>query len=243
MKRLFTPLAVGTAAWLLVACGGGDSPGSTSADAQRATDSAYRTAAPAGTTASRLDARLKGAQGQVRVWVSLEQNSVATQRATLAEADALLASDRKAIKSAPSLRAGVAEHRMRIRDAQGALTSRLESLGGKVLARVQNAHNAVAGLDGEPLSLLQFLHRAGILCGIGAVMFPFHGDWEYVLQFHRLPAQDPQVGEFDQPHGFVHGLGVVVQAEQPPPHFLRELRYHLKNMLAPCVVRNLHALE
>lgn len=144
MKRLFTPLAVGTAAWLLVACGGGDSSGSTSADAQRATDSAYRTAAPAGTTASRLDARLKGAQGQVRVWVSLEQNSVAAQRATLAEADALLASDRKAIKSAPSLRAGVAEHRLRIRDAQGALSSRLESLGGKVLARVQNAHNAIA---------------------------------------------------------------------------------------------------
>lgn len=144
MKRMFTPLAVGAAAWLLVACGGGDSPGSTSADAQRAADSAYRIAAPAGATASRLDARLKGAQGQVRVWVSLEQNSVAAQRAALAESDALLASDRKAIKSAPSLRAGVAEHRLRIRDAQGALTSRLESLGGKVLARVQNAHNAVA---------------------------------------------------------------------------------------------------
>lgn len=144
MKRTFTPLAVGAAAWLLVACGGGDSSGTTSGDAQRVTDSAHRVAAPAGVTASRIDSRLKTAKGQVRVWVSLEQNSVAAQRAALAEADAALASDRKAIKSAPALRAGVAEHRLRIRDAQGALAGSLESLGGKVLARVQNAHNAIA---------------------------------------------------------------------------------------------------
>ena len=149
MKRLFTPLAVGAAAWLLVACGGGDSPGAASGDASQAaaasaTGTAYRIPAPDGATASRIDARLRGAQGQVRVWVSLEQNSVAAQRAALAEADAVLASDRMAIKSAASLRAGVAEHRLRIRDAQGALASQLGALGGKELARVQNAHNAIA---------------------------------------------------------------------------------------------------
>lgn len=198
MKRLFTPLAVGTAAWLLVACGGGDSPGSTSADAQRATDSAYRTAAPAGTTASRLDARLKGAQGQVRVWVSLEQNSVATQRATLAEADALLASDRKAIKSAPSLRAGVAEHRMRIRDAQGALTSRLESLGGKVLARVQNAHNAVAvSIDAAQLA------QVAAITGVAKV--------RPVLDYQLdLSATVPYVGAATAQAQGVDGSGVTV---------------------------------
>jgi minor extracellular serine protease Vpr len=198
VKRLFTPLAVGTAAWLLVACGGGDSSGSSSADAQRATDSAYRTAAPAGTTASRLDARLKGAQGQVRVWVSLEQNSVAAQRAALAEADALLASDRKAIKSAPSLRAGVAEHRMRIRDAQGALTSRLESLGGKVLARVQNAHNAVAvSIDAAQLA------QVAAITGVAKV--------RPVLDYQLdLSATVPYVGAATAQAKGVDGSGVTV---------------------------------
>lgn len=198
MKRLFTPLAVGAAAWLLVACGGGDSPGSTSADAQRATDSAYRTAAPPGATASRLDARLKGAQGQVRVWVSLEQNSVAAQRATLAEADALLAADRKAIKSAPSLRAGVAEHRLRIRDAQGAVTSRLESLGGKVLARVQNAHNAVAvSIDAAQLA------QVAAITGVARV--------RPVLDYQLdLSATVPYVGAATAQASGVDGSGVTV---------------------------------
>ncbi|WP_341891827.1 S8 family serine peptidase [Variovorax sp. YR752] len=195
---MFTPLAVGAAAWLLVACGGGDSPGSTSADAQRATDSAYRVAAPVGSTASRLDARLKGAQGQVRVWVSLEQNSVAAQRAALAESDSLLASDRKAIKSAPSLRAGVAEHRLRIRDAQGAVASRLESLGGKVLARVQNAHNAVAvSIDAAQLA------QVAAISGVAKV--------RPVLDYQLdLSATVPYVGAATAQAKGVDGSGVTV---------------------------------
>ena len=68
MKRLFTPLAVGAAAWLLVACGGGDAPGASSdigaqASAQRAGGNGYRVAAPEGLAATRLDARLKAARG------------------------------------------------------------------------------------------------------------------------------------------------------------------------------------
>jgi len=119
VKRMFTPLAVGAAAWLLVACGGGDSPGAVSGDAaqaaaQRATGASYLVPAPEGAAASRIDSRLRGAQGAVKVWVSLEQNSVAAQRAALAEADTMLASDRKAIKSSSALRAGVAQHRQRI---------------------------------------------------------------------------------------------------------------------------------
>lgn len=149
MKRMFTPLAVGAAAWLLVACGGGDSPGAAAADAaqaaaQRATGASYRTPAPEGAAASRIDSRLRGAQGAVKVWVSLEQNSVAAQRAALAEADAMLAADRKAIKSSSALRAGVAQHRQRIQDTQASLASQLNALGGTELARVQNAHNAIA---------------------------------------------------------------------------------------------------
>lgn len=147
MKRLLSPLAVGAAAWLLVACGGGDSSGAASAeDAQASAQRVVgaRTAAPEGAVASRLDARLRGAQGVVNVWVSLEQNSVAAQRAALAEADASLSADRVAIKSAASLRAGAMEHRQRIRETQGQLSAQLSALGGKELARVQTAHNAIA---------------------------------------------------------------------------------------------------
>lgn len=203
MKRLFTPLAVGAAAWLLVACGGGDSPGAASGDASQAaaasaTGTAYRIPAPDGATASRIDARLRGAQGQVRVWVSLEQNSVAAQRAALAEADAVLASDRMAIKSAASLRAGVAEHRLRIRDAQGALASQLGALGGKELARVQNAHNAIAvSIDASQLE------RVAALSGVAKV--------RPVLDYQLdLSATVPYVGATAVQNAGVDGTGVTV---------------------------------
>ena len=133
VNRLLSPLAVGAAAWLLVACGGGDSSGAAPGDGSQAgaqqAASSYRTAAPEGVVASRIDARLRGAQGQVRVWVSLEQNSVAAQRAALAEADVSLASDRMAIKSASALRAGVSAHKLRISETQGALSGQLSALG------------------------------------------------------------------------------------------------------------------
>ena len=157
MNRLLSPLAVGAAAWLLVACGGGDSSGAAPGDGSQAgaqqAASSYRTAAPEGAAASRIDARLRGAQGQVRVWVSLEQNSVAAQRAALAEADVSLASDRMAIKSASALRAGVNAHKLRISETQGTLSGQLSALGGKELARVQTAHNAIAvSIDASQLT-------------------------------------------------------------------------------------------
>jgi len=66
VKRMFTPLAVGAAAWLLVACGGGDSPGAVSGDAaqaaaQRATGASYLVPAPEGAAASRIDSRFTSA--------------------------------------------------------------------------------------------------------------------------------------------------------------------------------------
>ncbi len=158
MKRLFTPLAVGAAAWLLVACGGGDAPdasttNSAQASAQRAGSSSYRVAAPEGLAATRLDARLRSARGPVNVWVSLEQNSVAAQRVALIEAAGLTGTDRATIQSAAPLRAGVKDHRARVAETQSALAGQLSALGGKELARVQNAHNAIAvRIDAAQLS-------------------------------------------------------------------------------------------
>lgn len=173
MKRLFSPLAVGAAACLLVACGGGSSddspsPSDASSVAMKAspgTDtstkslSPNRVFAPEGVVMpTRLDSRLRGTRGPVDVWVSLEQNSVAGERAALAEATGLTATDGVAMKSATSLSRNVADHRKRISDSQTALAGRISSLGGKELARVQTAHNAIAvRIDAAQLSQLASL--------------------------------------------------------------------------------------
>lgn len=202
MNRLLSPLAVGAAAWLLVACGGGDSSGAAPDDAGQAgaqqAASSYRTAAPEGAVASRIDARLRGAQGQVRVWVSLEQNSVAAQRAALAEADVSLASDRMAIKSASALRAGVNAHKLRISETQGSLSSQLSALGGKELARVQTAHNAIAvSIDASQLT------QVAALTGVAKV--------RPVLNYELdLSATVPYVGASAAQSRGVDGTGVIV---------------------------------
>lgn len=144
MRRLFTPLAVGAAAWLLVACGGG-STGDAGDGANRATANSARLTRLAladKAVNERVDARLKAARGSVNVWVSLEQNSVAAQRASLAESAGL--TDRKSAQAATALRSGVDAHRQRIRETQASLASQLQALGAKELARVQVAHNAIA---------------------------------------------------------------------------------------------------
>lgn len=202
MNRLLSPLAVGAAAWLLVACGGGDSSGAAPGDASQAgaqqAASSYRTAAPEGAVASRIDARLRGAQGQVRVWVSLEQNSVAAQRAALAEADVSLASDRMAVKSASALRAGVNAHKLRISETQGSLSSQLSALGGKELARVQTAHNAIAvSIDASQLT------QVAALTGVAKV--------RPVLNYELdLSATVPYVGASAAQSRGVDGTGVIV---------------------------------
>jgi subtilisin family serine protease len=78
---------------------------------------------------------------------------VAGQRAALAEAAGLGAAGNAAAKASPLVRQGAAEHRQRVREAQGDLSQRLATLGGRELARVQNAHNAVAvRIDASQLS-------------------------------------------------------------------------------------------
>lgn len=144
MRSFFTPLAVGAAAWLLVACGGG-SPGDAGDTASRAAPASARMtrlAVPDKLAATRLDSRLHSARGSVNVWVSLEQNSVAAQRAQLAQAAGL--TDRKSAMAAQALRGGVDAHRQQIRTSQASLAAALQSHGAKELARVQVAHNAIA---------------------------------------------------------------------------------------------------
>jgi subtilisin family serine protease len=150
VRSVFTPLAVGAAAWLLVACGGGESPGA-SADGRASAlavggnavaSSPYRVAVPEAVVGDRIDPRLRSARGPVDVWVSLEQNSLAAQRAAMADAAGI--TDRVAARSSAALRAGVSAHRQRIRDTQAGLAGSLSALGGKELARVQKAHNAIA---------------------------------------------------------------------------------------------------
>jgi subtilisin family serine protease len=144
-------LTVGAAACLLVACGGGggsDTP-ATASSAERAgalaaggqSTSPYRVRAESAAT-TRLDSRLRSARGPVDVWVSLEQNSVAAQRAALAEAAGL--ADRTAARNSAAVRDGVRQHRQSIVATQAGLSSQLGSLGAKELARVQRAHNAIA---------------------------------------------------------------------------------------------------
>ncbi|HEX2539928.1 MAG TPA: S8 family serine peptidase [Caldimonas sp.] len=159
MKNLSTSTAALVAALLLVSCGGGDSPvdpaGQASAEsasrsrsfaqaAPRSTATSRQVPAALRQAGSRLDARLRRATGPVQVWVALEQESVAAQRATLAEASGLAATETAAIKSSPALRQSSADHRQRVREAQTSLAGRIASLGGSELARVQVAHNAIA---------------------------------------------------------------------------------------------------
>jgi minor extracellular serine protease Vpr len=157
-NRWVSSCAAVAAAWLLASCGGGASTGDAQGQvaaaaspsksfaqaAGRSTGQTHRLAAPQSTVSGRLDARLRGARGPTAVWVSLEQNSVAGQRALLAEASGLAATDNAAIKSSPALRQGSVEHHQRVRDSQTALAGRIASLGGRELARVKVAHNAIA---------------------------------------------------------------------------------------------------
>ncbi len=159
MGRHINTVTLGVAAWLLAACGGGDSPSASAALESRQSALAatatigrnYRVPVAPADRQSTLDARLHGKRGPVDVWVSLEQTSVAGQRAALAEASGI--TDLAAAKTSPMLRQAAAEHRVRLRQAQGDMSQRLSSLGGKELARVQTAHNAIAiRIDASQLS-------------------------------------------------------------------------------------------
>jgi minor extracellular serine protease Vpr len=153
MKRIAMLIA---AAALLNACGGGsdqaESQASASNESMAGTSAAgsissspYRVAAPQGIVINRVDRRLHGARGSVDVWVSLEQNSVAAERAALAESSGMAtAQGGELAKAMGAVRKAAADHRQRIRESQAALASSIASVGGRELARVQVAHNAIA---------------------------------------------------------------------------------------------------
>jgi subtilisin family serine protease len=158
VNRLSMTSAAAVAALLLVSCGGGtpvDPGGTSGADGatgsrsfaqatQRAADASRQVPLALRDTGNRVDARLRGARGSVDVWVSLEQDSIASQRAALAEATGLASAGTAVLRSSPVLRQGALDHRDRIVAAQTALAGRIASLGGRELARVKVAHNAIA---------------------------------------------------------------------------------------------------
>jgi len=154
MKRIAILVAV---AALLNACGGGSdqaesqatvsnqSMAGISAAGSLASNDPYRVATPAGIVINRVDPRLRGKSGQVEVWVSLEQNSVAEQGVALAESSAVATAEGgERVRSMRAVRQGMAEHRQRITESQGAMANSISSLGGRELARVRVAHNAIA---------------------------------------------------------------------------------------------------
>lgn len=161
------PWAATAAAVLLVACGGGGSDtGESSERAQGVAATGVaggRIQAVDGThVGQRIDPRLRDASGPVTVWVSLDQNSVAAHRVALARAAGLESMDGGGLKRESSLRAAVMEHRQRVRDTQAGLVERLKALGGKEVARVQIAHNAVA-IRIEASKLQQVAGLQGVL--------------------------------------------------------------------------------
>ena len=186
MKRIATLIA---AAALLSACGGSDQAESQAAASNAAAASAsaadtsaasakaangkavsasaagsissspHRVAAPQGIVVNRIDPRLRGRSGQVEVWVSLAQNSVAAERAALAESSGLAtAQGGELAKSMRAVRQAASDHRQRIAESQATLASNIAAVGGRELARVQVAHNAIAvRIDASQLTQLAAL--------------------------------------------------------------------------------------
>ena len=121
--------------------------------------SPHRVATPQGIVVNRIDPRLRGRSGQVEVWVSLAQNSVAAERAALAESSGLAtAQGGELAKSMRAVRQAAADHRQRIAESQATLASNIAAVGGRELARVQVAHNAIAvRIDASQLTQLAAL--------------------------------------------------------------------------------------
>ncbi len=93
------------------------------------------------------------------MWVSLAQNSVAAERAALAESSGMAtAQGGELAKAKGAVRKAAADHRQRIGESQAALAGNITSLGGRELARVQVAHNAIAvRIDASQLTQLAAL--------------------------------------------------------------------------------------
>src|SRR5215467_714581 len=90
------PFAIALGVVLLAACGGGDSGGDMSGPAAPEMygppgmqNAAEHRVAASGPAIKRIDSRLRSAHGQVSVWVSLDQASVAAAQAAVATAAGL----------------------------------------------------------------------------------------------------------------------------------------------------------
>ncbi len=203
MRSLFKPLVSGAmAAGLLAACGGGgESPTSAERGTAQAVPgasaaaSAYRVKVPEGTVVARIDRRLQQARGPVEVWVSLEQNSVAAQQAVMAEAAGLSG---RAARASTLMRESGKNHRQLVRSMQAGVVAQLGMLGGKELARVQNAHNAVAvRIDASQL------RQVAAMQGVARVRPVLHYEM-------TLSETVPYVGGAAVQAGGVDGSGVTV---------------------------------
>jgi subtilisin family serine protease len=202
VKKLFKPFVV-SAVWLLASFGGGTSgvwseepaTGPAVRRSERASN-AHRVALPGAVAAPRIDPRLRTARGPVDVWVALDQNSVAAQRAALAEAAGI--TDRIQARTSAGLKASARAHRQRIRQMQAGVAGHLASLGGQEIARVQTAHNAIAvRIDASQLT------RVAALSGVGRVRPVIH----YEL---ALSGTVPYVGAAAVQAGGRDGTGVTV---------------------------------
>ena len=143
----------------LAACGGGSDPAAT-ADGRASPLAAKHAAAanarlqslavPKAAAPAALDPRLARLRGPVRVWVSLNDESVAEFKADQLAAQGVDMQDRRQVLSAaPSTAAAALKTRARaqrdmLRGKQDALMSQLRGMGAKELGRVQIAHNAIA---------------------------------------------------------------------------------------------------
>ena len=168
MKRIAMLIA---AAALLNACGGGsdqaesqasasnEAMASATAAANTKVSSPNRVALPQSVVTSRIDPRLRGRSGEVEVWVTLAQNSVAAQRAALAESSGVATAEGgELVKSMRAVKQGASEHKQRVSESQNALAGSIAALGGREQARVQIAHNAIAvRIDASQLTQLASL--------------------------------------------------------------------------------------
>jgi len=128
----------------LAACGGGTDSGSSAAP--QATDGR---AAIQGTlrnpVAATVDARLARAKGDIEVWVQLDANSLARARALMANpAAGTKRAQGSASGEGSAVAAAMVAQRATVQAQQSATAQRVQALGGKELARVLVAHNAIA---------------------------------------------------------------------------------------------------
>lgn len=160
MNRHFRLMLSATVAAMLAACGGGSEPDPASSRASplalgsKSVDPRLqRLAAPQVSNTGVLDPRLARVRGQVRVWVSLSDVSVASYKVARLEALGVDMQARTlgagARAPAPgeqeqTLKGQLRAHRDALRGKQDELMGQLRGMGARELGRVQMAHNAVA---------------------------------------------------------------------------------------------------